>query len=116
MIPTFRLLLFLLLGSLIVVGAALVQALIWLALGYLAAVAALVAADYLMTTRPDEIEVERLNDTKLSLGADNLITLLLANRGRRPIRFLLRDEYPHQFICDTVTLAGDIAPYDLHEA
>src|SRR5919205_1352025 len=116
MIPTFRLLLFLLLGSLIVVGAALVQALIWLALGYLAAVAALVAADYLMTTRPDEIEVERLNDTKLSLGADNLITLLLANRGRRPIRFLLRDEYPYQFVSSATIVDGEVAPYDIHEA
>jgi uncharacterized protein (DUF58 family) len=116
MLPTFRLLLFLLLGSLLVAGVALSPALLWLALAYLAAVGGLVVADYLITTRPGDIEVERINDTKLSLGAENLITLLLANRGRRSVRFLLRDEYPHQFICDTVTLAGDIAPYDLHEA
>src|SRR5919112_5869594 len=92
MIPTFRLLLFLLLGAL------------------------LVAADYAVTTRPGAIEAERINDSKLSLGAENAITLLLANRGRRPISFELRDEFPYQFISDAATLAGTIAAYDIHEA
>src|SRR6185503_14621231 len=100
MIPTFRLLLFLLLGSLLVAGVALAPALLWLALAYIVAVGALVAADYVVTTKPAEIEVERINDTKLSLGAENLVTLLLANRGRRPIRFQARDEFPYQFIAD----------------
>jgi uncharacterized protein (DUF58 family) len=116
MLPTLRLLLFLLLGSLLVAGVALAPALRWLALAYLVAVAILVVADYLTTTRPHEIEVERINDTKLSLGADNLITLLLANRGRRPVRFQVRDEYPYRFNSDATILAGEIAPYDIHEA
>ncbi len=60
MIPTFRLLLFLLLGSLLVAGVALSPALLWLALAYLAAVGGLVVADYLLTTRPGDIEVERI--------------------------------------------------------
>jgi uncharacterized protein (DUF58 family) len=116
MIPTFRLLLFLLLGSLLVAGVALAPALLWLALAYIVAVGALVAADYVVTTKPAEIEVERINDTKLSLGAENLVTLLLANRGRRPIRFQARDEFPYQFIADAATVAGEIAPYDIYEA
>jgi uncharacterized protein (DUF58 family) len=116
MIPTFRLLLFLLLGSLLVAGVALLPGLLWLALGYLVAVGALVAADYVLTTKPTELEVERINDTKLSLGADNLITLLLANRSRRPIHFQLRDEYPYQFVCDATILSGTVAAYDIHEA
>jgi len=115
MIPTFRLLLFLLLGSLLVAGVALSPALLWLALAYLAAVGGLVVADYLLTTRPGDIEVERINDTKLSLGAENMITLLLANRGRRPLRFQLRDEYPYQFISDATIIAGEVAPFDIHE-
>src|SRR4051812_3587876 len=116
MIPTFRLLLFLLLGALLVAGVALVPALLWLALAYIVAVGALVAVDYGVTTRPDAIEVERINDSKLSLGAENAITLLLANRGQRPISFQLRDEFPYQFISDAATLNGMIAPYDIHEA
>jgi uncharacterized protein (DUF58 family) len=116
MIPTFRLLLFLLLGSLLVAGVALAPVLLWLAIGYLLAVAALVVVDYVVTTKPAELEAERINDTKLSIGAENLITVLLANRSRRPISFQLRDEYPYQFITDAVTLAGEVAPYDIHEA
>lgn len=116
MIPTFRLLLFLLLGSLLVAGAALAPLLMWLALAYTLAVGALVAADYLITPKPGELELERINDTKLSLGAENLITLLLANRSARRLSFQLRDEYPFQFQSDAVTLAGEAAPYDLHEA
>ena len=116
MIPTFRLLLFLLLGALLVAGVALAPALLWLALAYLVAVGALVAVDYAVTTRPGAIEAERINDSKLSLGAENAITLLLANRGPRPISFRLRDEYPYQFISDAVTLEGEIAAYDIHEA
>jgi uncharacterized protein (DUF58 family) len=99
-----------------VAGVALVPALLWLALAYVLAVAAMVAADYVATTRPEAIEVERINDTKLSLGADNLVTLLLANRGRRAISFKVRDEYPYQFIADAVVLAGEIAPFEIHEA
>src|SRR6266511_3109642 len=116
MIPTFRLLLFLLLGALLVAGVALAPVLLWLALAYILAVGALVAADYLVTTRPDEIEAERINDGKLSLGADNLVTVLIANRSRRPVRFQLRDEFPYQFVADTTFLDGEIAPYDVHEA
>ena len=116
MIPTFRLLLFLLLGALLVAGVALAPALLWLALAYIVAVGALVAADYAVTTRPGAIEVERINDSKLSLGAENAITLLLANRGQRPISFELRDEFPYQFISDSATLKGAIAAYDIHEA
>src|SRR5262245_18175087 len=116
MIPTLRLLLFLLLGALLVSGVALAPALLWLALTYIMAVGALVATDYAVTTRPAEIEVERINDTKLSLGAENLITLLLANRGQRPVRFQVRDEHPYQFIADATVLAGEIAPYDIYEA
>ncbi|HEU5097762.1 MAG TPA: DUF58 domain-containing protein [Roseiflexaceae bacterium] len=116
MIPTFRLLLFLLLGALLVAGVALAPALLPLALAYILAVGVLVAADYIVTTKPAAIEAERINDSKLSLGAENAITLLLANRGQRPLSFQLRDEYPYQFISDAVTLAGEIAPYDIHEA
>lgn len=116
MIPTIRLLILLLLGALLVAGTAFAPALAWLAIGYTLAVGALVVADYAVTARPHQLEVERINDTKLSLGAENLITLLLANRSARPLRLQVRDEYPHQFESDAVLLAGTAAPYDIFEA
>lgn len=110
MIPTFRLLLFLLLGALLVAGVAFAPTLLWLALAYTLAVGVLVAIDYVVSPKPSEIEIERINDSKLSLGAENLITLLLANRSARPLSFQLRDEYPYQFESDAVTLAGPLRP------
>ncbi|MFO7167552.1 MAG: DUF58 domain-containing protein [Chloroflexota bacterium] len=115
MIPTPRLLLLLLLGSALVAGIALVPALAWLAVAYLVAVAALVTADALVTARPRAIEVERINDTKLSLGASNPVTLLVANRSPRPLRFQLRDEHPHEIAADATILAGEAPPFGLCE-
>ena len=83
MIPTFRLLLFLLLGALLVAGVALAPALLPLALAYIVAVGALVAVDYAVTTRPSAIEVERINDSKLSLGAEVTLAHQVALRSDR---------------------------------
>lgn len=116
MIPSLRLLILLLLGALLIAGVGYAQPLLWLALVYFLVVVGLVAADLLLTTRPDQIEVERIHDTKLSLGADNLITVLLANRSKYPLRFTLRDEYPYQFPTDATFVTGEVRPYDIFEA
>ncbi|HMP43095.1 MAG TPA: DUF58 domain-containing protein, partial [Roseiflexaceae bacterium] len=115
MIPTFRLLLLLLLGSLLVAGVALDPRMLWLAIAYLVALAVLVATDAFVCVRPSEIDIERINDSRLSIGADNLITILIANRSRRPLQFQLRDEYPYQFLCTKPFLHGKIGAYELHE-
>ncbi len=115
MIPTRRLLFLLLLGALLIAGISLAQPLLWLALVYFFALVVLVATDLFLTPRPDQIEVERINDTKLSLGAQNLITVLLANRSDRTLHFTLRDEYPHQFPSDATFLSGTLLPYDICE-
>ncbi|MEN9937736.1 MAG: hypothetical protein RLZZ387_4315 [Chloroflexota bacterium] len=115
MIPTLRLLLLLLLGSALVAGVALVPGMAWLAAAYLTAVGALVAADAAVTTRPREIEVERINDARLSLGADNLVTLLVANRGGRALRIQARDEHPPEIAADATILAGEAPAYGLAE-
>lgn len=116
MIPTFRLLLFLLLGALPIAGATFAHPLLWLGVLYFLAVVGFVAADVLMTPRPEQIDVERINDTKLSIGAENVITLLLANRSARRITFTLRDEYPYQFPSDALFISGALSPYDIYEA
>lgn len=115
MIPTPRLLLLLLLGALPMAGASLTPVLSWIAVAYLFAVIALVATDVVLTTRPDQIEVERIHDNRLSLGAANLVTLLLANRTPHTVRLRVRDEYPHQFPSDAVFLEGELPPYDICE-
>lgn len=115
MIPTLRLLLFLLLGSAIVAGIALAPALAWLAIAYLLLVLAVVVIDYVVSTKPRDLDVERISDSKLSIGADNIITVLVANRGQRPLRFTLRDEFPYQFNGSANVHAGQVAPFEVAE-
>lgn len=115
MIPTPGLLVLLLLGAVPLAGATLVPPLRWLALVYVLAVIGLVLLDVLVTPRPELIEAERLNDTRLSLGAENLITVLLANRSPRALHVTVRDEYPYQFPADRMTLTGTLPPYDILE-
>lgn len=115
MLPTRRLLVLLLLAAPLIALAGFAPALIWLAIVYLAAVAALALSDALLAARPAQIAVERVHDARLSLGADNLITLILANASPRPLPFTLRDEYPHVFPADARFLSGIIPANDIYE-
>ena len=116
MLPTLRLLILLLLAVPLIALATFGPGLLWLALVYLAVVAGLTVTDALLTAQPRQIEVERLHDSQLSLGAENLVTVLLANTTPRPVAFTLRDEHPHEFPADTRFLSGTIPPYDVYEA
>lgn len=116
MLPTPRLLALLLLAAPLIALSAFAPGLIWLAVAYLIAVAALAISDAALAARPAQIEVERIHDPRLSLGAENLVTLILANATPRPVAFTLRDEYPHEFPADARLLSGTIPPYDVAEA
>jgi uncharacterized protein (DUF58 family) len=115
-LPSLRLLLLLLIGGLLIAGTALAPTLRFVVVLYLLAVAALLLVDVYLTPQPSRLEVERIHDSRLSLGAENLVTLLLANRSARSLRLSVRDEYPHQFQSDRVLIEGSLAPFDLHEA
>lgn len=116
MLPTPRLLVLLLLAAPLIALSAFVPALVWLAVAYVVAVAALAVSDALLAPRPRQIEVERVHDERLSIGAENLVTLILANASPRPVAFTLRDEHPHEFPADAATLSGSIPPYEVFEA
>ncbi|NCC33528.1 MAG: DUF58 domain-containing protein [Chloroflexia bacterium] len=116
MLPTPRLLTLLLLAALPIALSAFAPGLLWIAMLYLGVVGVVAISDLVLMARPQQIEVERLHDPQLSLGAENLITLLLANATPRPIVFTLRDESPHEFPVDQPFLSGVIPPYDIYEA
>ncbi|NTU82594.1 MAG: DUF58 domain-containing protein [Chloroflexales bacterium] len=116
MLPTLRLLVLLLLAAPLIALSAFGPGLIWVALLYLAAVAGLAVTDAALAARPAQIEVERVHDPQLSLGAENLVTVILANTTPRPVTFTLRDEHPHEFPADARFLSGTIPPYDVYEA
>jgi uncharacterized protein (DUF58 family) len=109
-------LLLLLLGAILVAGASFAQPLAWLAAIYFLVLLGLVIADLVLSTRPEQIEVERITDPRLSIGADNLIRLSLVNHSPRVVRFQLRDEFPFQFRADHHMLEGQIPALGTTEA
>ncbi len=115
MIPTPRLLIVLLIGAALVAGVAIASAMLWLALIYLLVVGILIVVDVQLTTRSTDLEVERICDNRLSLGAENLVTLLIANRSARQLTLTVRDEYPYTFQTAQATLTGAVAGYGLCE-
>jgi uncharacterized protein (DUF58 family) len=96
---------------------------LWGAGLYGAAVLGLMGIDLYLSPRPSHFRLSRENDEKLSLGADNTIRILVTwavGRARggaagSPIRFVLRDEPPADFITSETFLAGEVAPGDTAE-
>lgn len=115
MIPTLRLYLLLLPGAALVAGVAFTPLMLWVAVAYLVVVAVLAVADYLLTDRPTVLEVERIHDSRLSLGANNPVTILIASRARRPLTLQIRDEHPDDIPADATILVGKVEPFALLE-
>jgi uncharacterized protein (DUF58 family) len=85
-------------------------ALEWVALGYVALAVLVLALDWRFAQNVQRFEVAREHDTKLSLGAQNVIRLKVRNRSRRPARFTLRDEAPDAFLIEQRLFHGEAAP------
>ncbi|MGB8644953.1 MAG: DUF58 domain-containing protein [Anaerolineae bacterium] len=113
MLLTRRSLFLLLLTVLLLAGATFAPALLYVAGGYLFLVLAMFLADWRLTPSPRELEVVRVNDARLSLGAENLIRIRVTNRAWRAVRLIARDEYPpifhsDQVILDSTTVSSDV--------
>lgn len=80
------------------------------ALPLLLGVAMLLLADGRMTAAPDRLVVSRQVTDRLSLGAENPVTISVQNRGPRRIVVRLRDEFPFAFRASQTFLAGEALP------
>lgn len=88
----------------LIAGAALLTPLLLLG------VLALALADLRHTAPPDRLAVRRLVAERLSLGAENVVSVTVLNRGPRPLALRLRDEHPPAFRASAETLAGVVVP------
>lgn len=52
------------------------------------------AIDYLRSERASAFRVEREMEVRFAMGAENEVTVRIANRARRKISFIVKDEYP----------------------
>lgn len=77
---------------------------------YLASALILLITDWWRAGNIDRFEIERHHDDKLSLGADNTITLHIRNRAPRPAVISIRDEPPDAWVNGVTILNGEIAP------
>ncbi|HOM71760.1 MAG TPA: DUF58 domain-containing protein [Armatimonadota bacterium] len=75
---------------------------------YLIFIWIIAAVDYRRTPKALAVEVERICDEKLSLGAENAISIRLRNRTRSELDLKLRDEPPYLF-----SIEGNVAQVKL---
>jgi uncharacterized protein (DUF58 family) len=77
----------------------------WLvALVYLLMVLGAIIADVRATAKPADFVVSRSHDQRLSLGADNAVTVTIESLQRPAAALSVRDEYPDTFEASTQTL------------
>lgn len=93
-LPSIRLAVWLALGSLLWVGAALEPGLGTPAALYLAALLLVAAMDVALSPRPTDFELSRETSDKLNLGTPNAISLKMYSRAGSPVAATVRDEPP----------------------
>jgi uncharacterized protein (DUF58 family) len=54
----------------------------------------LAAIDYFLSGEANDFRVERNLEDRFAMGAENEVTIKIANRSRRAVTFLIKDEYP----------------------
>lgn len=69
---------------------------LYVTLLYDAALMAAAAADYLLSEKAGAFRVERDMEERFAMGAENEVTIRIANRSRRKVTFIVKDEYPPQ--------------------
>lgn len=108
--PTSRLLLLTLVAAPLLALAEVVPIFAIVAVLYLAAVTGLALLDVRLMDRPAAFLIERRHDQRLSLGADNLVTVHVRHRGQRDTIIQLRDEPPDEWLGNQATGTSGVAP------
>lgn len=104
MLLTRRALFLLLLAAPLLAAATFASWLVYAAGAYLLFLLGMIYLDRRISPGPGEFLLTRTNDPRLSLGAMNLVSVRVENRGGRSVRALVRDEFPVQFQADKIIL------------
>ncbi|MFY9558218.1 MAG: DUF58 domain-containing protein [Blastocatellia bacterium] len=67
---------------------------LYITLIYDAALLITAAAELLLSEKPAAFRVEREMEERFAMGAENQVTIRIANRARRIITLIIKDEYP----------------------
>ena len=93
-LPSVRLAIWVALGTVLWVGAAVAPEFRLLALFYDGLIVLLAALDLWLSPRPHQFEIEREVADKMNLGVPNVVTLKVRSRARIPATLTIRDEPP----------------------
>ncbi len=110
--PTTRGVLVLLLAAPLIALGTWVRGLEWVGWIYALLMLLLFYFDWRLAGPVTRFEVERIHETKLSLGVENPITLRIRNRFRRSAHLHIRDEAPELFKIDVRLLEAGIPPLE----
>lgn len=111
MLTTRALLLFLIAAPLVALSAY-APALLTVAAGYVLLVVVMIVTDMRISPQPDDFEAVRQHDTRLSLGAWNLVQLAIRNNSQQRVALAARDEPPAVFGVDALLVSGQVFPRD----
>lgn len=107
---TVRALVLLLLAVPLLVAASFVRPLLYVAGAYVLLMLAAIVLDARRAPRHTIFEVERRNDSKLSLGVENPIFLHIRARLPQPLSLAVRDEPPDEYDASERILQGELRP------
>ena len=81
---------------------------IYIAIVYLLFLFVVATIDYVTNPLFKSVEIQRLMSTKFSLGAPNVVTIKIVNRSRYNLKIQIKDDFPTEFLYDTVINEIDI--------
>jgi uncharacterized protein (DUF58 family) len=69
---------------------------LYLTLLYDVGLMVMAVADYVLSEKAGAFRIEREMDERFAMGAENEVTIRIANRARRKVTFIVKDEHPPQ--------------------
>ena len=77
---------------------------------YLVVLLVVCAIDYLTNPLLGRVEISREMNSKFSLGVENVVTLKVVNRSRYRLRLRIKDDFPDEFLYETVLHDCHVSP------
>ena len=77
---------------------------------YLVLLFVVCAIDYLTNPLLGRVEISREMNSKFSLGVENVVTLKVINRSRHQLRLRIKDDFPDEFLYETVLHDCHVSP------
>ncbi|MYA71630.1 DUF58 domain-containing protein [Candidatus Poribacteria bacterium] len=105
-----RLLIFLLPVAIPIVLYNISPSLLYVGGAYLVVLFVVSAIDYVTNPLFGKVEISREMNSKFSLGVENIVTLKVANRSQHQLRLRIKDDFPDEFLYETVLHDCRVSP------